>query len=104
MKLTIALAFTLSLFTTSVVVLASSSEVSPVHVLPSKEKNLFVFNINKSWRGAELEVIAAKGECISRQKLTRRKMIIDFCKVKAGQYTIKVSKGNQVQEFQYAKN
>lgn len=103
MKLTLAIAMSLSLFTSSMGVFASNSDPDPVHVTVTKQKNLFVFNINKSWRGANVEVISASGEQVSQEKLFRRKMVIDFCKVKAGSYTIRVSKGNKSKEFQFVK-
>jgi hypothetical protein len=103
MKLTLAIAFSLSLFTTSVGVFASNSDPDPVQVAITKQKNHFVFNINKSWRGASVEVISANGVQISQERLYRRKMVIDFGKVKAGNYTVRVSKGNKSKEFQYIK-
>lgn len=104
MKLILAIAFSLSLFTTSVGVFATQPEGKSVHVISAKQKNLFVFKANKNWRGASVEVIDKNGECISCQKLNKHKMIIDFKYVKPGNYSILISKADQVQKFQYTKN
>src|SRR5258706_7991345 len=78
MKVSIAIAFSLSLFTTSVVVFATSASENSTRVFNTKQKNSFVFKGNKSWQGAKVEVFRANGECVTLQRLTRRKMVISF--------------------------
>jgi len=103
MKVTIIIAICLSLFTASVAVFGTSAKAALVHVVSSKQKDLFVFKVNKSWQGARVEVLAVNGECINRQRLMKRKMIINFCDMKSGSYTIKVKKNNRIEEFQFVK-
>jgi hypothetical protein len=71
--------------------------------VPARYKNLFVFKAERNFVGAKVEVFSANGTVVTTQTLQKRKMIIDFCDVKSGSYTIRVSKGDHVQEFQYEK-
>ncbi|SRR5258706_6905711 len=104
MKVSIAIAFSLSLFTTSVVVFATSASENSTRVFNTKQKNSFVFKGNKSWQGAKVEVFRANGECVTLQRLTRRKMVISFLDKKPGTYTIAVTKNGHREEFKYIKN
>ena len=70
---------------------------------PAKYKNLFVVKTDKKFTGAKVEVISAHGDVLTSQNLQKRKMIIDFGSVQIGTYTIRVSKGDRIQEFQYVK-
>jgi hypothetical protein len=69
----------------------------------SKYKNLFVFKTDRKFKGAQVEVLSSDGARVTSQTLEKRKMIIDFCDVKQGSYTIRISKGDRVKEFQYEK-
>ncbi|MBX2964648.1 MAG: hypothetical protein KF845_00780 [Cyclobacteriaceae bacterium] len=86
---------------------ASAAQAAPleeaVDVMPSKYKNLFVFKAEKKLRGASVEVYYSNGDLVTTHQLEKRKMIIDFCDVKFGEYTIRIKKGNEVQEFHYVK-
>jgi uncharacterized protein (DUF2141 family) len=102
MKVSVAIAFSLSLFTASVAVFGTSAD--SVHVVDSKYKSAFVFKANKSWQGATVEVFAANGERIVRQRLTKRKMVISFLDRKPGTYKVAITKHGHTEEFQYIKN
>ncbi len=104
MKIPIAIAFSLSLFTISMTVFGTNDTGNLVRLVSTQHKNLFVFKVNKNWQGAKLEVIATNGECVSCQKLSKRKMTINFRDVKPGAYTIRVTKDDHTEEFQYIKN
>lgn len=104
MKVSIAIAFSLSLFTASVAVFGTSSSRDSSHIVSSKKRDLFVFKVNKSWQGARVEVLAANGDCISRQRLLKRKMVINFFDMKPGTYKINVTKNGHREEFEYVKN
>ena len=54
-------------------------------------------------KDATVEVHSAAGDLVTSQKLTSKKMIIDFKNVKFGTYTIQVKKNGAVQEFNYDK-
>src|SRR5690349_20292555 len=74
-----------------------------INVVGSKYKNLFVFRTERQLVGAKVEVLSENGEVVTSQVLQKRKMIIDFCDVKFGTYTIRVSKGDKVKEYHYVK-
>lgn len=101
MKISIAVAICLSLFTASVGLFASHANA--VHVVSSRQKDLFVFKVSKSWHGAKVEVLGPNGEPVNSQRLLKRKMIINFYDVKPGTYKIKITKDHHTEEFQYIK-
>lgn len=68
---------------------------------PSRHKNLFAFKADRKFVGAQVEVLYADGEVLTSQTLKKRKMLIDFSDVKLGSYTIRVKKGDEVQEFTF---
>jgi len=103
MKVSIIIAICLSLFTASVAVFGTGSKAGTVHVVSSKQKDLFVFKVNKSWQGARVELLGPGGECISRQRLMKRKMVFNFCDRKPGTYKITVTKNHHTEEFEYIK-
>ena len=74
-----------------------------VNVVNSKFKNLFVFKTERKLVGAKVEVLSESGEVVTSHVLQKRKMIIDFCDVRFGTYTIRVTKGNNVKEYHYIK-
>ena len=59
---------------------------------------LFIFKVDRKFRGADVEVSSGNGEVITQLKMEKRKLIIDFCDVKMGAYVIKVKKGDKTQE------
>jgi hypothetical protein len=69
----------------------------------SKDKSLFVLKADKKFVGARVEIIQPNGSIIAEQILQKRKMIIDFDDVKSGSYTIRLVKGEKIQEFTYDK-
>jgi hypothetical protein len=88
-------------FSSIVVVGAPKNDESPF--TGSKLKNLFVFKTEKKLVGAKVEVLSENGQVVTSQVLQKRKMIIDFCDVRYGTYTIRVTKGEDVKEYQYTK-
>jgi hypothetical protein len=104
-KIVLLLALSLLLATAmslSAAVIPSKHE-EVVDVVNTKYKNLFVFKAERKLIGAKVEVYSMNGDLVTTQRLHRRKMIIDFCDVKFGEYTIRITKGNQKQEFHYVK-
>jgi outer membrane lipoprotein-sorting protein len=100
MKTLIALVITLFFIAFST--LASNREAIE-RMNPPKHKNLFVFKADKKFLGARVEILTATGGVITAQNLEKRKMIIDFGSAQFGTYTIRVSKGNDTQEFHFIK-
>lgn len=74
-----------------------------VNIVYSKHPNLFVFKANRKLLGAHVEVLSADGNQVTTQRLMKRKMIIDFCDVKSGIYTIVVSKNDLVQKYEFVR-
>ena len=93
--------FVLALLTAPTVQAAPREEV--VDVVPSKYKNLFVFKAERKFVGATVEVYYSNGDLVTTHTMEKRKMIIDFCDVKFGEYTIRIKKGNEVEEYRYVK-
>jgi len=87
----------------SVAFSATTPKEGSVTVVGSKHKNLFVFKVDKSLKGAEVLVYSATGDLVTSQKLSTKKMTIDFNGVKFGAYSIQVKKDGTVQEFNYEK-
>jgi hypothetical protein len=78
---------------------AFADDVIPVPA--SKHKDLFVVKAQKKFKGAKVEVFHANGALITSHNMQKRKMIIDFGSVQRGTYVIRLTKGNEVQEYQY---
>lgn len=87
----------------SVATAQATSPAEAVDVLDSRHKNLFMFKAERKFLGASVEVYYTNGDLVTSQKLEKRKMIIDFCDVKFGEYTIRLKKGNEIQEYHYVK-
>jgi hypothetical protein len=87
----------------SVSVISQALPLEEIVTVPTKYKNLFVFKADKEYVGATVEVYYSNGDLVTTHKLEKRKMIIDFCDTKFGEYTIKVVKGDKKQEFYYVK-
>jgi hypothetical protein len=66
-------------------------------------KNLFIYKAEKKFLGAKVEILSVNGEVLAQQHMRNRKVIIDFRDVRFGTYTIRVSKGENTQEFTYTK-
>jgi hypothetical protein len=81
---------------------ASANDAIDV-VEPPKTRSLFTLKADKDFVGAQVEVYNSRGELITTQSLQKRKMVIDFGDAHFGQYTIRVIKGGERQEFKYIK-
>ncbi len=78
-------------------------EAGHVSVL-SVKREVFYFKVSKQFLGATVEVLNKAGETIYTEKITKRKTILDFFHWEAGTYTIKITKGELVEEFECAFN
>jgi hypothetical protein len=52
-------------------------------------------------RGSVVKVYHSNGELVTSQRLRKRRMVIDFCDVPAGRYTIVVENEKKREEFQF---
>jgi hypothetical protein len=91
----------------ALLVMALSLTASPkndgVSAVKSKHNSLLVLKTDKKFIGATIEVVSSRGEVITSQTLEKRKMFIDFKDVEQGSYTVRLTKGNEVREFNYLK-
>ena len=69
----------------------------------SKDKSLFTVKADKEFIGAKVEILDQNDELVAAQRLVKRKILIDCEDVKVGMYTIRITKGNRVKEYQYIK-
>lgn len=81
----------------------NSSIDKAIEVVHSKHKNLLVLRTEKHYRGSILQIYHSSGDLVSSQFLKKRRVVIDFCDVKEGTYTVKIVKGKEQKEFLYAK-
>jgi hypothetical protein len=95
----------LGLLTALLTIAAMAKDVShvPVKQIATKDKGLFVFKADKNLLGAKVEILQSNGSLIAEQLLTRRKLVIDFNDIRAGLYTIRITKGMKTQELHYLK-
>ncbi|MCB0487028.1 MAG: hypothetical protein KDC99_01050 [Cyclobacteriaceae bacterium] len=95
---------TVSLVLISATLMAAPAHSDSVSVVETNKKTLFVFKINDDMKGGEVTVIHSSGEVVTSMEMNKKKIVIDFCDVKFGTYTIKVMKnGKEVESFTYNK-
>jgi hypothetical protein len=102
-KATKILLITAALFVLMQPLLAAVSMDGATGTVPGKHKDLFTVKTNRKFVGAKVEILASNGNVVTSQILQKRKVIIDFGDIKYGTYTIRISKGGQIKEFQYDK-
>src|SRR5688572_21243723 len=83
--------------------IAKSAMAADVRQIKTKYSHLFVLKANRKYAGATVEVYYSNGDLVTTQKIEKRRMIIDFCDTRYGEYTIRVVRGNEKKEFQYVK-
>jgi hypothetical protein len=95
----------LGVITVLLTIAAMAKEKDPIRLKPlnSKDKNLFVFKADRDLIGAKVEILRENGSVIAEQVLTRRKLVIDFNDITSGFYTIRLVKGETIQELSYEK-
>jgi len=75
-----------------------------ITVVETSQQNHFVMKVDKDLFGGEVIVTYSTGEVVTTMTIKRKKMVIDFNKVKFGSYSIKVMKdGNEIEEFTFNK-
>lgn len=101
---TITKILSISLVLISATLMAAPMHSDSVSVVETNKKNLFIIKINNDMKGGEVKVIHSSGEVVTSMEMNKKKIIIDFCDVKFGVYTIKVMKnGEEVESFTYNK-
>lgn len=87
----------------SSVAITQAAPSDDISMINTKFQHLFVFKAKRKYMGAIVEVYYSNGDLITSEKLSKRRMIIDFCDTKFGEYTIRVVKGDKRKEFNYIK-
>jgi len=103
---TLSLILTISFFTLSADLSAMSLDTQPdsIEVVDSKRIDVMVLKFNKDQVGGQVFVTYSDGEEISKVEIKRKKMIIDFNKLKFGSYKVAIVKeGKEVAVFNYNK-
>jgi hypothetical protein len=81
--------------------LSATEKNEGVSAVKSKHNSLFVLKADREFVGATVEVLSSKGDLITSSTLGRRKMVIDFKAVEQGSYTVRLTKGAEVRQFNY---
>ncbi|MEM8568237.1 MAG: hypothetical protein AAGF85_17375 [Bacteroidota bacterium] len=88
----------------STLTFATAENDPQIQLVKSDLKNLFTFKVDRSLLGAKVEMVYSNGDVVTIEKLEKRKMIIDFCDVKLGDYTVKISKDDYTRNFVVSKD
>lgn len=66
--------------------------------------DIFYFKVDKEFVGAELEIYSQEGEKLFSDKISHRKVIVDFYYEDPGRYVIYLTKGVVRKEFNFTKD
>lgn len=72
----------------------------PVSIL-STDSSIIYFKLDKEIRDAVLEITDESGKVLVSEKITRKKVIVDFYFKTAGKYFIKITCGSLVENFTF---
>ena len=82
---------------------STAGSIEQVSAKGPRMKDVFVCKANKKFVGGTVEIISSRGHLITSSHLQKRKLVIDFESVQIGTYTIRVTKGNEIEEFIFMK-
>jgi hypothetical protein len=75
-----------------------------IAVVETSQQDHFVMKVDKGLLGGEVLVTYSTGEVVTTMTIKRKKMVIDFDKVKFGSYSIIIVKdGVEIDEFNFNK-
>ena len=83
--------------------IAKNAFAGNVGEIKTKYGHLFVLKASRKYMGSTVEAYYSNGDLVTTQKISKRRMVIDFCDTKYGEYIIRVVRGNEKKEFQYIK-
>ena len=83
--------------------LAKSALAGNPREIKTKYPHLFVVKSDRKYAGGTVDIYYSNGDLVTSQIISRRRMVIDFCDTKQGDYIIRVVKGDQKHEFRYTK-
>jgi hypothetical protein len=100
MKNTIKVIFTLLLTSYSTLTFGSDDQMARAK---DSNQNRVVIKVDREFIGGRLEVLSAAGHQVTAQRVIRRKLIVDFCDVKTGIYTIVIKKDDRTRKSEFVK-
>jgi len=63
----------------------------------------FKKKMNAKPKGTQVEVYTSNGKLLTTQTLYKKDVAIDFCDARLGVYTVRVTKGENTNEYHYVK-
>lgn len=76
---------------------------SEIRILNSGNPNKFIFQADRDLIGSEVLITDSDGTFVSKFTIKRKRVVIDFCKVKEGAYDIKIASGVTHKEFTFSR-
>lgn len=98
---------TLSTILTLSILFISSSLMATggIEVLKTdQDKSSLLFKLDKELVGATIDIVYSNGDLVTQEVLKRKKLLLDMSKVKEGQYTLIINKGDQKENFMVTKD
>ncbi|QSE97835.1 hypothetical protein [Fulvivirga lutea] len=98
---------TLSLLIIATVISVVSYANKPQHsikIIDTEYKNILKFKVDKELIGATIILSYSNGDIVTKEVLERKRLVIDFCDVKSGEYTVEIKKGNYKKDISISKN
>ncbi|HNP17527.1 MAG TPA: hypothetical protein PKL31_03745 [Fulvivirga sp.] len=87
------------LITLSTTGVLRAGEEPTAQFVKSDLKNLFTIKVDRKLVGATIELVYSNGDIVAKEVLQKKKMIIDFCDVKTGEYSVIIKKGDYKKDF-----
>lgn len=88
---------TLTLITTALLLsITSYAKVSDpsVELIDTDYKNLLKFKVKKDLVGATIKLVYSNGDVVTKEELVKKRMVIDFCDSRDGEYVVVIEKGD----------
>ncbi|MEQ8477325.1 MAG: hypothetical protein RIB54_13880 [Fulvivirga sp.] len=98
---------TLALITTALLISVSSfAKISDpsVELIDTDAKNILKFKVKKDLVGATIKLVYSNGDVVTKEELVKKKMVIDFCDSRDGEYTVVIEKGSYIERIQVKKD
>lgn len=83
--------------------LATGSEPD-LKILSTEGTDFLKFKVDKELVGATINLLYSNGDVVAKEVLLKKRMVIDFCKVKTGDYTVFIEKDGVKRKIEIQKN
>lgn len=98
---------TLALISTALLLSVSSfAKISDpsVELIDTDYKNILKFKVKRDLVGATIKLVYSNGDLVAQEELVKKKMVIDFCDSRDGEYKVVIQKGDYVKEIEVKKD